>query len=197
MSAVILTPALVRTPNGARPADGRARVRLQSANAREALATSAQRCGATLGTLDKDAEDAPLPSNGWHWSLAHDAEWAAGIVHRGPVGIDLERIAERRPELVAPVLSEAERALLGPFDWRGFMRLWTAKEAVLKCAGVGLGELSQCRLAAPPTPDVMLLAHRGATKLVRHAFAGDHVIAVHAPGTDWTVAWPSECLVPA
>lgn len=201
MSAVVLTPALLRTPESDRPATGRARVRLQSATAREALAASARRSGATLGALEKDAEDAPLPSNGWHWSLAHDAEWAAGVVHRSPVGIDLERIVERRPELVAPVLSAAERPLLpspdGPFDWRVFMRLWTAKEAILKCAGVGLGELSLCRLAAPPTADSMVLAYRGESKLVRHAFVGDHVVAVHAPGEDWTVEWPRECLVTA
>lgn len=186
----VLLPVILSTPAQERQRPGPERVRAQSRAGRAAVRRSAERCGATLGELELDAAGAPRPALGWHWSTTHDATWAAGVVHRAPVGIDLERIEPRRPELVEPVLSDPERELLGEFDWRDFMRVWTAKEAVLKRAGIGLSALSQCRLAAPPAARVVELDFRGARCLVHQTFlSGEHVVSVHTPGSDWSVDW--------
>ena len=57
---------------------------------------------------------------------------AATTVHRAPIGIDVEAIAERRMDVVRLVLSPREEALFDGFSWLAFTRAWTAKEAVLK-----------------------------------------------------------------
>ncbi|MBA3742409.1 4'-phosphopantetheinyl transferase superfamily protein, partial [Sporichthya sp.] len=80
-------------------------------------------------------------------SLAHSGPFAAAIVGRGgSVGIDLELVSDAPAE--AALLTPAERDLLdtiapGTSDaaeravW--VTRFWTAKEAVAKAAGTGLG----------------------------------------------------------
>jgi phosphopantetheinyl transferase len=174
-----------------RPA--RERVALASERAREALSASARLSGAALGELEKDARDAPLPSNGWHWSIAHAGPCVAGVVCRQPVGVDLEPLAERRPELVAAVLSAGERELLAPFGRGGFVRGWTAKEAVLKKLGVGLAELSRCRIVAvDATQGVLELMHDGRGHRVHETELGGVVCAVSFDGPDRPVHWELE-----
>ena len=171
----------------------RERVALASERAREALSVSARLSGAALGELEKDARDAPLPSNGWHWSIAHAGPCVAGVVCRQPVGVDLEPLAERRPELVAAVLSRSERDLLAPFGPEGFVRGWTAKEAVLKKLGVGLTELSRCRLVAVDTPgEVLELDHDGRGHRAHETELGGMVCAVSFDGPDRPVRWELE-----
>ena len=167
----------------------RERVQAQSRSARVALAEAALGAGCGELRFEKDGDDVPLPTGGWHWSVSHDARLVAGAVYRGAVGVDLERVELRRVVDHESVLDAAEREMLGTLDALAFARLWTAKEAVLKAAGVGLGELSACRLAEPPGEDWVRLQHHGRPCLVRQAFPGQHVIAVHAPGEDWTVVW--------
>lgn len=171
----------------------RARVRAQSEAARDAAREAARRVGAPEPALQQDDDGAPLASDGWYWSVAHDASYVAGAVHRAPLGIDLERVALRRPALREAVVSPAEAELLdareGDLDALAFTRLWTAKEAVLKAAGVGLAELSRCRIVEPPDGERMLLVHRDRPCLVRQTAFGEHVLAVHAPGSGWQVRW--------
>jgi 4'-phosphopantetheinyl transferase len=168
----------------------RERVRAQSRGARDALRAAAARAGcAEPLAFEKDPRGAPRPAGGWCWSLSHDATWVAAAVHDEPVGVDLERVDLRRPELVARVLCDAERALLGALDALTFTRLWTAKEAVLKAAGVGMAELSSCLLVEPPAVRTLVLEHRGLRCVVRQAYLRGHVLAVHAPGAGWEVDW--------
>jgi 4'-phosphopantetheinyl transferase len=168
---------------------GRARLQSQSALAREALAISARSTGAVLGPLEKDGEDAPLPANGWHWSLSHSAGFAAGVVCRARIGIDVEAIAPRRADVVARVSSRAELELLGGFSWQAFVRVWTAKEAVLKKAGVGLLELDRCRLVAVADERTLVLHHRDRDHVVQQSVEGGHVAAVTHDDVDHVVEW--------
>ncbi len=167
----------------------RERVQARSRSARVALAEAARSAGCGELQFEKGEDDVPLPNSGWHWSVTHDAHLVAGTVHRGAVGVDLERVELRRVVDHESVLDAAEREILGTVDALAFARLWTAKEAVLKAAGVGLGELSHCRLGEPLGEDCVRLLHHGRPCLVRQAFVGQHVIAVHAAGEDWTVVW--------
>jgi len=168
----------------------RERVALASERAREALAEAARCSGAVLGALEKDAREAPLPTNGWHWSLAHAGPCVAGVVCRQPVGVDLEPLGERRPELVAAALSPGERDLLAPFGKAGFVRGWTAKEAVLKKLGVGLTELSRCRIVAVDAErGVLELEHDGRGHRAHEAELGGIVAAVSFDGPDRPVRW--------
>jgi 4'-phosphopantetheinyl transferase len=168
----------------------RERVALASERAREALQVSARLSGATLAALQKDAREAPLPSNGWNWSIAHAGPCVAGVVCRQPVGVDLEPIAERRQELVTAVLSPGERELLGAFGAAGFVRGWTAKEAVLKKLGVGLTALSRCRIVAVDAERAVLeLDHDGRGHRVHTTEVSGFVAAVSFDGPDRPVRW--------
>jgi phosphopantetheine--protein transferase-like protein len=82
-------------------------------------------------------------------SLAHTGSLAAALVGNlgcSPgVGIDIERITDRDELTVAAILTDAERHLLAAVcpsvaerpSW--VTRFWSAKEAVAKAAGTGLG----------------------------------------------------------
>ena len=173
---------------GSRPS--RERVAAQSRGARDALSISARLSGADDCTFEKDADDVPLAHEGWHWSVSHDATWVAAVVGRERVGIDVERMEARREEMVEALISPSERDHLpGDVDGRMFARLWTAKEAVLKSAGIGLGELSRCTLSEPMGEESVVLEHRGERCVVRQRIHGEHVLSVHMPGEDWEVRW--------
>jgi 4'-phosphopantetheinyl transferase len=83
-------------------------------------------------------------SPGVHLSLAHagrgEEAAAAAVVARGPVGVDLERVAPRHPDLWRRILRPDESgqldALGGPSDDAQTL-LWVLKEAVLKGQGTG------------------------------------------------------------
>jgi phosphopantetheinyl transferase len=171
-----LHPVLLPT-HAERVHKGRLRVAHQSAIARLALAASAEEAGAALGELEKDANDAPLPSGGWHWSLSHASLWAAGVVSRVPVGIDVERVEPVAQEVVAEVTTRAELDLFNGFSWLAFARLWTAKEAVLKKAGCGLSELSTCHLVAVPGLSAVV-HHRGREHFVHQSVQHGHVCSL-------------------
>jgi phosphopantetheinyl transferase len=86
-------------------------------------------------------------------SLAHTGSLAAALVGTpgrspgmGPgIGIDIEQVTDRDDRTVAAILTDAERRLLDGVcssvverpSW--VTRFWTAKEAVAKAAGTGLG----------------------------------------------------------
>jgi 4'-phosphopantetheinyl transferase len=79
-----------------------------------------------------------------HVSLARaGGRVALAVTAAGPVGIDLESVADvgRAPvaaALLSPAEADAVRALPAPAAETALAELWTAKEAVLKAAGIGL-----------------------------------------------------------
>lgn len=170
---------------------GAARVERASRRAREVLAESARRVGAALGPLEKDARDAPLPSGGWHWSVAHAGGRVAGAVARHAVGVDLEPLVEPSGGVAAHALRAEERALLGD-GVEGFVRGWTAKEAVLKKLGVGLSELSRCRIVAVPADDEVELEHDGRPHRVHQRRLADAICAVSVDGPARVVRFVEE-----
>lgn len=189
----ILRPVLMAAAPETAHLRGAERVAEQSRHARLALAHSAQRSDAHIGVLEKDEHDAPLPSQGWHWSISHARGFSAGVVARAPVGIDIEAITPRKPEIVPKVASREELELLGGFRWETFFQVWTAKEAVLKKAGCGILELSRCTLVAGIGPELLIVAHRGREHVVRSILRQRHVAAISCD-VDFEVDW---CLLPA
>jgi 4'-phosphopantetheinyl transferase len=75
-----------------------------------------------------------------HFSLSHCREAVACVVSDRPVGIDVESIGRYREPLAAYTMSETERAAIAaaPLPEVAFTRLWTMKEALLKCSGQGI-----------------------------------------------------------
>jgi 4'-phosphopantetheinyl transferase len=169
---------------------GRDRVAEQSRRAREALALAADSIEARLGPLLKNVEDAPVPTNGWHWSLSHGTHFAAAALARSPIGVDVECVRPRSQAIVPRVTSREEIDLLGGFSWERFFRVWTAKEAVLKKAGCGILELSQCILVAVPDNTTLVLRHRERDHLVNQLVRDEHVVSVsHDEASHALVDW--------
>jgi 4'-phosphopantetheinyl transferase len=106
--------------------------------------------------LDRDWLTSPLQFN-----LTHADELAiVGVSLASPVGVDLERVhglSDLEP-LVRRCLTPEEAKLLDGLEHhqrsKGFLRLWSRKEALLKGLGLGLvGDLSQIAVwdAGAPT----------------------------------------------
>ena len=116
-----------------------------------------------------------LAEGGWQFNLSHtDGMAAVALSATGPVGVDVERInpALTDPTVATEYFTPDEIAELHRQpDWSAaFTDLWTAKEAIIKAEGLGLGQqpqgdwhVWQCR----PTPDHCLaMAYGGAEQKV-------------------------------
>ncbi len=153
-------------------------VELQRARARSALQECATLCGAPLQGWRKSAEGAPLPQDGFFWSISHKRRWAAAVIADHPVGIDIEETVPRRDELKTALAGPEEWGVIGDESWHSFFRLWTAKEAVLKANGLGIGGFSSCVLVDVLDALHMTLKFREEPWRVEHYHLEDHIAAV-------------------
>lgn len=177
--ACVLVPLSRRTPRARRYAESRA-----------ALADALRASGALAGApraLPYEAwprtdTGAPAVVRGWHASLADATGLALALVAPFPVAVDAEwrhraRLAAVRERFAA----SGELARLGDDSPDALLVLWTAKEALLKLAGVGLAELGLCTLLARADERVWL-THRGHAHEVLVRRVGAHWIAVAGVG---------------
>lgn len=141
-----------------------------------------------LGELIKSPEGAPLPVGGYFWSLAHKSEYVAGVVSDFPIGIDIEKIKSCAPGLYRMTADEAEWELGGMISDLLFFRYWTAKEAVLKSAGVGMKALSQCRVIDIVDDHHLILLYNHQQINVAHFYFNGHIAAIlNHPSVHWIV----------
>jgi 4'-phosphopantetheinyl transferase len=159
---------------------GRDKVLRLSNLARQAVQLSADKSGVRLGELIKSEEGAPLPSGGYYWSLAHKSEYVAGVVADFPIGMDVEKIRSCAPGLYRMAADETEWRLGETVDDLLFFRYWTAKEAVLKSAGIGLRALSRCRVIEIVDDDHLTLSYNHQEFGVEHFYFNGHIAATLA-----------------
>jgi 4'-phosphopantetheinyl transferase len=81
-----------------------------------------------------------------HFNVAHSGDWVVIAIDPGaPIGVDIERVRTLPAiaGLMRTVLADDEQAELASCSAgdlpRAFLRWWTAKEALLKAHGTGLG----------------------------------------------------------
>jgi 4'-phosphopantetheinyl transferase len=185
-----LFPVLLAVPESARKLPAPSRVKYLSRHARKALAASAQKSNIELGELKKDADGRPLPFDGIHWSLTHKTEYVGAVVSQAAIGIDLEKAQPRRTRgLFGKAASAAEWQLAGGQSWDNFHRFWTAKEAVLKAVGVGLKDLSTCRVVEVIDTYNLVIAYHDRLWPVEHCFFEGHVASIVKSGgrVQWTL----------
>ena len=85
----------------------------------------------------------PFLPDGPFFSISHCKTGLLVAVDTEPIGVDIECVTRRVSEdLVEKVMNATEKAQIqsSPDPQRAFIRLWTQKEAVLKCLGTGINE---------------------------------------------------------
>ncbi len=159
--------------------------------ARRPLRLSAEESGLLLPeTLPKNEKGRPLPFQGTWWSVSHKEEYVAGLAARSRIGIDVEKIKPLSPALVAKIVHPSEQALFPGDEASVFFRCWTAKEAVLKAEGGGLGDLFHCRIKSVINANRLTAAGNHDTWHVNQCFFNGHLAAVatkHRCACHWTI----------
>ena len=83
---------------------------------------------------------------GWDFNISHAGDYVAAVVERGSVGVDIEQCREVRDmeSIVDRYFHRKEQAVwhdLPPARRpAAFFLLWSAREAAMKCAGLGLAK---------------------------------------------------------
>ena len=173
-----LYPVVMCVPEAEPTLPGKDRVQRLSLLARQALALSIERSGLTLARIEKDEDDVPCPSDGNHWAVSHKPGCVAAVVGRGGAGIDVEEMVPRKRSLFDLTAGQDEWELAGGRSWQAFFRIWTAKEAVLKAIGVGIGGLKSCRVISVPDDSHVMLEHNGRQHLVEQLYHNGHIVSV-------------------
>ncbi len=169
------------------------RVQQQKDYARLALRRCAELVGAPADGWQQGEGGAPLPNAGFFWSLSHKRRLAAAVIADERVGIDVEEITPRRDDLFDHIATASEWSLLPNRSWHSFFRLFTAKEAVLKAHGMGIGYLRECTIVRV-LDDCHMLVRFGEDDLpVEHFAHAGHLAAVACPSQpiSWHVHEPT------
>lgn len=171
-------PVILKVPPECGELPVRERVRFLSRHGRRAVSESAARGGYRLTSFPKDENGAPLAVDGVHWSLTHKPAYVAGVAAPGPIGIDIEEIRPRSERLKDRIAGPEEWSLIDAEHPESFFRYWTAKEAVLKAAGVGLTALSECKIIQVIDSRRLAVSYQGQDWAVAHFFFDGHIAAV-------------------
>ena len=181
-----ISPVILAVPDAIKALTPKERVKFLSRHARRALEMSAEKSSVRLDALAQDERNAPLPFNGTYWSITHKNEYVGGVVCPSPTGIDIEKISPRAKSLFRKTADEDEWALADK-TVTTFFRYWTAKEAVLKAAGIGLRDLSKCRIRRVPDAHHLDVEYDGNNWQIEHYFFNNHIASIVK--NDFVIQW--------
>ena len=187
---ITLNPVILPVPEEKTRLVRREKVVYLSRHARVALNLSAEYSRVKLGKLTKDNDGAPLPSNGYYWSLTHKHCFVAGVVSPRRVGIDIEEIKPRHEGMFKKVARPEEWNLSDQDPFHLFHRYWTAKEAVIKAWGEGLKDLLKIKVVDIPDEKNLIVDFLGKTRSIEHFFFDRHIASIVKDGCriNWRLA---------
>ena len=185
----VIYPVILAVPEKDRQLTGREKVAGLSRHARRALEISAQKSGIALIDIQKDEKGAPLPFNGNYWSVTHKLQYVGGVVAAGRIGIDIEKIRPCSEALLKKTVDDSEWSLADADRIPLFFRYWTSKECVLKAVGIGIRDLSKCRIVQVVDDDNLVVNYDGKLWHVEHTFFDGHIASIIKNG--WNIHWTS------
>lgn len=187
-----LFPVIFPVPPPPPSISGREKVVWIRDASREALRVCAHLSRINLKKLKKSSLGAPLPFDGIYWSVSHKPLFAAAVLGKYPMGIDIEEVKSPSDAVVRKVISVEEKSLCEEKERHDyFFRVWTAKEAVLKAEGVGLKGLSKCRIVQVPDKTTMLLNYQEKPYRVIQISIKRHIVSVVTNGEPVEWVFPS------
>jgi len=175
---MILFPVILPVVENMDRLSGRENVALLSKVSRQALKLSAEKSGVVLGELSKDEKDVPLPFGSYYWSISHKPRYVAAVIGDSCIGIDIEEVRPRPESIFGYVASDEDWDLMGGKSLHAFFRCWTAKEAVLKAAGIGIGGLMKCRVLSVPDEVHIILNYQDCDYEVEQLYYNNHIVTV-------------------
>ena len=190
----LLNAVIFEAPTAMKALIGRAKSEGLSRYARAALCESAVLSGVALGPLKKGNRGEPLASNGSFWTVSHTSDFVAGVVAPYPIGIDIEKIGPFTPALRSKVAGPGEWVLASDTE-KTFCRFWTAKEAVLKAVGAGLGGLSRCTIIETIDDHHTRLEYETKEWVVSHYLdIAGYIASITVPGdrVQWRLSSPKQ-----
>lgn len=109
--------------------------------------------GALMFSTAEEGKPRLINALGWDFNISHSGDNVVVVVRQGGVGVDLEQIrgVHEMERLVERYFhmdeASAWQKLAEPLKLEGFFKLWTAREAAMKCTGLGLARgLGQTRV---------------------------------------------------
>ena len=182
-------PVILPVPQAKRTLSGRDKVGFLGDFARQALKISARNRGIILGELTKNENGAPVPIDGYHWSITHKSEYVGGVAAPYRIGLDIEKIKPCSQALFKKTASDEEWRLADTDPQILFFRYWTSKEAVLKAAGRGIGGLSTCRVSQVIDEKYLMITYNGKTWWIEHFFFDNHIASIVKGDRDLPIKW--------
>lgn len=188
----IIYPVVLAVPNKDERLTGREQVAKLSNYARRALEISAQKNCIVLSTLSKDENGVPLPFDGYYWSLTHKPIYVGGVIASNKIGIDIENIRPCSKALFKKTALDSEWALSSMDSFELFFRYWTSKESVLKASGIGIRDLSKCRIVKIIDDNNLIIHYKNQDWLIEHFFFDEHIASVvkNDSQVQWTLLNP-------
>ena len=149
------------------------------------MAASALKSNLPVKIFETDESGVPLPSNGVFWSLSHKPGYVAGVASVKEVGIDIEKLKPVSHALFRRIVDETE-ALRFPARDRDhvFFRVFTAKEAVLKKAGIGMRGLSKAKIHGVLDDRNLLVRYGDKKYRVEHFYFDGYLASVTKDNLD-------------
>lgn len=176
----VLYPVILPVPEAYQSLPLKEKPPYLSRYARHGLCLSARHTGIDLtpDALLKNELGAPLPINGYYWSVTHKPAYIGAVFSPAPIGIDVEKQRHISAGMFAKIADQTEWAIGNEEKETLFFRYWTAKEAVLKAAGVGIAGLSQCRIFQICDAYHLLIDYARERWLIEHIYFDGHIASV-------------------
>jgi phosphopantetheinyl transferase len=140
---------------------------------------------AEIHTLADDGIRPIAGASRFHCSVAHDRRFTLAVAANGPIGVDVERVADRILKSLPIFADDAEQALvaaspLGPVP--AAARIWTIKESAAKMLNIHLADAwARVRVLAVGLDESRVAIAAGPAVAVRHVALDDHLITVLHP----------------